>query len=172
MTSGGSAAAATASASAANLSDEKIVVKELTSYAGESIEITRTIVRGSAADKGRHKGDNLAALVASLSAKRGMSTLDKSRVDWDMSKAEEGDSAELEAAAKSGYVDKMAFLAKTDARQFEIEKAARDVKRREAAKAAASKGAPTPSERPHEYDAGDVDVHISAPEESKHTAVE
>jgi hypothetical protein len=95
--------------------------------------ITKTIIRGSIADKQRlarlSKTDSLTALVASLTAKKQMSTLDKTRVDWDISKEEEGDAADLEKASKNGYVEKMAFLAKTDAKQFEIEKAGRERKR-------------------------------------------
>ena len=126
-------AGATTSAKTDALSDDKIVVKELTSYAGEVMEITKTIVRGSVEDRVRQKAskDNLASLVASLTAKKSMSTLAKSQVDWQISKDEEGDTAELEKATKNGYVDKQAFLAKTDLRQFELEKAARNVKRRQ-----------------------------------------
>ena len=120
-------------------------MKEITSYAGETMEITKTILKGSIEDKLRQKAskDNLATLVASLTAKKSMSTLAKSAVDWQISKDEEGDSAELEKAAKNGYVDKLAFLAKTDMRQFELEKEARNQARRLAEKKAA--GGPIPS---------------------------
>jgi hypothetical protein len=98
-----------------------------------SLRITKTIIRGSVEDKLRQRAskDNLASLVASLTAKKSMSTLAKSAVDWQISKDEEGDSAELEQASKNGYVDKMAFLAKTDLRQFELEKERRNQKRRQ-----------------------------------------
>lgn len=146
------------------LSDDKIVVKEITSYAGETMEITKTILKGSLEDKLRQKAskDNLATLVASLTAKKSMSTLAKSAVDWQISKEEEGDSAELEKATKNGYVDKMAFLAKTDMRQFELEKEARNQARRIAEKKAAAGGAPTapmPSEYRDEREGDDEQEH-------------
>jgi hypothetical protein len=116
-------------------------------------------------------------LVASLSAKKSLSTLDKSRVDWDVSKEEVGDSAELEAAAKGkdSYTQRMQFLAQTDARQFELEKAARDVQRREAARKAANnnkaslleESEPAYARQSNEERDADALVVSAPPEESK-----
>lgn len=107
------------------LSDDKIVVKEVTSYAGETIEITKTVLKGSKeADRlgvGKKK-DNLAALVASLSSKKEMNTLAKTRVDWDISKELEGDAEELKKFTKNGYVEKMSFLSQADSSQYHIVK--------------------------------------------------
>lgn len=124
--------------------------------------ITRTIVRGSTEDHLRQRAskDNLASLVASLTAKKSMSTLAKSQVDWQISKEEEGDSAELEQASKNGYVDKLAFLAKTDRRQFELEKEQRNVKRRQQeANATATVSSATRHEEPEEDEEGDDAAH-------------
>lgn len=82
------------------------------------------------------KRDNLADLVASLTSQKGITTLDKSRVDWDISKKKEGDEHELKQFRKDGYVAKMAFLAETDLKQFEREKEMRNVVRKQQEKAA------------------------------------
>lgn len=97
------------------------------------LRITKTILKGSVEDKLRRAAgrDNLSALVKSLRGENSMSTLKKSQVDWQISKAEEGDATDLEKATATGYVDKMTFLAQTDQRLFEREKEARNVARRQ-----------------------------------------
>ena len=137
--------------------------------------ITKTILKGSVEDKLRRAAgkDNLAALVKSLRGENSMSTLKKSQVDWQISKAEEGDAADLEKATATGYVDKMTFLAQTDQRLFEREKEARNVARRqaEAKKRAQENGAPVgggDSFQHHDDDGEDEEETAQA--ESKDTA--
>ncbi|XP_066569634.1 craniofacial development protein 1 isoform X2 [Amia ocellicauda] len=59
--------------------------------------------------------------------KQKMSTLEKSRLDWDTFKSEEGISDELAIhnRGKEGYVERKAFLERVDQRQFEREKTVR-----------------------------------------------
>lgn len=59
--------------------------------------------------------------------KQKMSTLEKSKMDWDAFKSEEGISEELAIhnRGKEGYVERKNFLERVDNRQFELEKAVR-----------------------------------------------
>uniref|UniRef100_H3CAC0 Craniofacial development protein 1 n=2 Tax=Tetraodon nigroviridis TaxID=99883 RepID=H3CAC0_TETNG len=56
-----------------------------------------------------------------------MSTLEKSRMDWDTFKTEEGISEEvaIHNRGRHGYVERKNFLERVDHRQFELEKAVR-----------------------------------------------
>lgn len=62
-----------------------------------------------------------------LSKKTKMSTLEKSKLDWERFKHEEGIVEELKShnRGKGGYLEKQAFLQRTDERQFEAEKGLR-----------------------------------------------
>ncbi|XP_018534090.1 craniofacial development protein 1 isoform X1 [Lates calcarifer] len=59
--------------------------------------------------------------------KQKMSTLEKSKMDWDAFKSEEGITEELAIhnRGKEGYVERKNFLERVDHRQFELEKAVR-----------------------------------------------
>lgn len=59
--------------------------------------------------------------------KQKMSTLEKSKMDWDAFKSEEGISEELAIhnRGREGYVERKNFLERVDHRQFEIEKTVR-----------------------------------------------
>ncbi|KAG7231026.1 hypothetical protein INR49_025055 [Caranx melampygus] len=59
--------------------------------------------------------------------KQKMSTLEKSKMDWDAFKSEEGITEELAIhnRGREGYVERKNFLERVDHRQFEIEKAVR-----------------------------------------------
>lgn len=59
--------------------------------------------------------------------KQKMSTLEKSKMDWDAFKSEEGISDELAIhnRGREGYVERKKFLDRVDHRQFELEKAVR-----------------------------------------------
>lgn len=59
--------------------------------------------------------------------KQKMSTLEKSKMDWDAFKSEEGISEELAIhnRGREGYVERKNFLERVDHRQFELEKAVR-----------------------------------------------
>ncbi|MGH0146413.1 UNVERIFIED_CONTAM: hypothetical protein FKN15_045118 [Acipenser sinensis] len=59
--------------------------------------------------------------------KQKMSTLEKSKLDWDSFKNEEGIGEELAThnRGKEGYVERKAFLERVDHRRFELEKSLR-----------------------------------------------
>ncbi|KAI1285212.1 Craniofacial development protein 1 [Halotydeus destructor] len=70
----------------------------------------------------------LSSLVAGFGKKNQPSTLLKTKADWDSYKSEAGISEELREHTKSkdSFVERQAFLQRTDVRQFEQEKAVRD----------------------------------------------
>ncbi|KAL7878990.1 hypothetical protein AOLI_G00099640 [Acnodon oligacanthus] len=59
--------------------------------------------------------------------KQKMSTLEKSKLDWDAFKTEEGitDELAIHNRGKEGYVERKNFLERVDQRQFELEKSVR-----------------------------------------------
>lgn len=59
--------------------------------------------------------------------KQKMSTLEKSKMDWDAFKSEEGitDELAIHNRGKEGYVERKNFLERVDQRQFELEKTVR-----------------------------------------------
>ncbi|XP_077104943.1 craniofacial development protein 1 [Siphateles boraxobius] len=59
--------------------------------------------------------------------KQKMSTLEKSKMDWDAFKTEEGiaDELAIHNRGKEGYVERKNFLERVDLRQFELEKSVR-----------------------------------------------
>ncbi|XP_039540129.1 craniofacial development protein 1 [Pimephales promelas] len=61
------------------------------------------------------------------SKKQKMSTLEKSKMDWDAFKSEEGiaDELAIHNRGKEGYVERKNFLERVDLRQFELEKSVR-----------------------------------------------
>jgi len=58
-----------------------------------------------------------------------MSTLEKSKLDWEGFKTKEGLTDELDKNKKSGYLDKVAFLQRADWNQFEMERGVRQKQR-------------------------------------------
>lgn len=60
-----------------------------------------------------------------------MSTLTKTKLDWDVFKKDEGIEDELRNHVKNkdSFVERMAFLQRTDFKQFEIEKSIREKSR-------------------------------------------
>lgn len=65
--------------------------------------------------------------VSNLGKKNKIGTLQKSKIDWDSFKRDQGIEDDLKQAtlSKDGYVERQAFLSRADVRQFEIEKSIR-----------------------------------------------
>jgi hypothetical protein len=107
------------------LSTNEITVKELSRFAGETIEVTKTMVKGSAAEKRYSAGrkDNLDQILASLTGKKSLNTLDKTKLDWEKDKGLEGDAEQLKQFTKNGFVAKQQFLVQADFVQYENLKA-------------------------------------------------
>ncbi|GAB1602092.1 craniofacial development protein 1-like [Argonauta hians] len=72
-------------------------------------------------------GGGLGGLLSKITKKNKLSTLEKSKLDWNGYKQKEGIESELQQhnRSKNSYLDRMAFLDRTDHRQFEIEKTLR-----------------------------------------------
>lgn len=129
-----------------------IIAKEIKEYAGQKIEVTRTIQAGSEQEKAfraemaaNKKKSNLENILNSLQAKNNMNTLDKTRVDWGVSKEIEGDQQALTQSTKDGYLEKQNFLQRTEdiayMKKKEIEKKKRSEKHAIEAMKEAKKGA-------------------------------
>ena len=129
------AIAPSSAAAASALSTEQVVVSDITSYAGETIQVTKTLIRGSAEELAHRAAtaNNLTALLSSLTSQRSINTLEKSRLDWSVSKEEEGDADELRrfVGSKDALVDRMAFLARAEKREWEKVKGVRDESKRQ-----------------------------------------
>ncbi|KAK9502458.1 hypothetical protein O3M35_011234 [Rhynocoris fuscipes] len=91
-----------------------------------------------AASRGRGRGrggitvgGGIASILGQIGKKNKLSTLEKSKLDWDSFKKSEGIEEELEQhnKGKNGYLERQDFLERADVRQFEIEKSLRAAKR-------------------------------------------
>uniref|UniRef100_G3MKW5 Craniofacial development protein 1 n=1 Tax=Amblyomma maculatum TaxID=34609 RepID=G3MKW5_AMBMU len=128
--------------------EKKVTITQLMDFAGETFKVEKKVAADSkearlfAKEQGnfgtqaqsssaltgkRQLGGTEGILGHLLSKKTKMSTLEKSKLDWDRFKHEEGISEELKShnRGKGGYLEKQAFLQRTDERQFEIEKGQR-----------------------------------------------
>lgn len=78
------------------------------------------------------RSGGLGSLTANLGKKQKMSTLQKTALDWQQYKQDEGLEDELQAAirSKGSYTERQSFLARADLRQFEIEKSIREKTRK------------------------------------------
>jgi uncharacterized protein YecT (DUF1311 family) len=90
--------------------------------------VTKTVNSNTPPPK---KKGNLDSLLGALNKKKKMSTLQKSQLDWDQFKDKEGLQDELNTHlnSKNSFLDKQAFLARTDERQFEKEREIRITRR-------------------------------------------
>ncbi|XP_003742343.1 craniofacial development protein 1 [Galendromus occidentalis] len=158
--SSGSAGAEVPARESANTSDAdtqgtssgKVKITQVFDFAGEKIEVEKEVEAGSKeakkllADQEKQKqaseqktvlvrpkvGGGLSTVVGSiLNKKNKMSVLEKSKLDWNGFKRQEGIDEELATfnRGKGGYLEKMAFLERADLRQFDLEKAMREKKR-------------------------------------------
>ncbi|GBG92593.1 hypothetical protein CBR_g56129 [Chara braunii] len=106
----------------------KVQVREVCDFAGEQVVISRMVDPKSAATVKRKAGSEstsqLDALLQSIEKKKKLNILDKSRKDWGEFKDDKGLVEDLENYKKSGdkYLDKVAFLNRTELREFEIER--------------------------------------------------
>ncbi|XP_046462320.1 craniofacial development protein 1-like [Daphnia pulex] len=114
-----------------------IVTKPTTStvykFAGEEIEIPEEVKKtgplNSQEIKGKRppalKSGGLSSFTSQLSSKKAkLSTLEKSKLDWDRFKTDEGIAEDLKSfnQGKKGFLERQAFLERADVKQFEIEK--------------------------------------------------
>lgn len=79
--------------------------------------------------KGRAPKTALDGVMSLMKKKAAMSTVTKTRIDWDGFKEEKGIAADLAADNKNGYLEKVAFLQQVDARAYENELRLKDLER-------------------------------------------
>jgi len=101
-------------------------------FAGEIIEVTKEI-RADEVKKNlpiQQKKGNLDNLLANITKPKKISTLQKSALDWNSFKKKEGIEEDLKKHSMDGYLEKQAFLQRTDLREFEREKSIRTTMRK------------------------------------------
>jgi len=109
-----------------------IVVKETASFAGQRIEVTRKIEKGTEAEKRymKNKKSHIESVVSSFKKPKDLTTMEMSMVDWTADKEAVGDAFELEQNAKAGELKQMEFLLRVDNNVFEIERSERERQRK------------------------------------------
>lgn len=118
-------------------------------FAGEAVEVTEEIpeskeptqkisiatsngnVGPSKPFPGRSSGGGLGAVLSQIGKKNKLSTLEKTKLDWNSFKRNQGIEEELQThnKGKDGYLERQDFLQRADVRQFEIEKTFRQTTR-------------------------------------------
>lgn len=130
---------------------EKVKITKVFDFAGEEVRVTKevdatskeaksflkqtekekpqTLVTSAAtplpAGSGIKRTSGMSSLLGKIGGKKQkMSTLEKSKLDWENFKEEEGIGEELAIhnRGKEGYIERKAFLERVDHRQFEIER--------------------------------------------------
>jgi hypothetical protein len=78
------------------------------------------------------KKRNISNMLSNLKKKSKLTTLEKSKLDWNKFKEEHNLEEEISCfnRGKSGYLERQDFLQRTDLKQFEIEKELRNVGKR------------------------------------------
>jgi len=135
---------------------KKIKVTEILEFAGEKIEVVKEVVADTEIEDHRiPKNINkpssnlvnkfskvpplkrssvggLSSVLGQIGKKTKLSVLEKTKLDWDGFKKNEGLNEELKTfnKGKDGYLERQDFLQRTDVRQFEIEKSLRQTKRK------------------------------------------
>ncbi|XP_051024531.1 craniofacial development protein 1 [Acomys russatus] len=130
---------------------EKVKITKVFDFAGEEVRVTKEVDASSKeaksflkqnekekpqalvtsgasplpAGSGIKRASGMSSLLGKIGAKKQkMSTLEKSKLDWESFKEEEGIGEELALhnRGKEGYIERKAFLERVDHRQFEIER--------------------------------------------------
>ena len=143
--------------------EEKVKITKVFEFAGEEVKIEQEVSADSAearlslssaensektgnsaspAGKGTGRGKGfkraglggISSVLGQLGKKAKISTLEKSKLDWDSYKKEENLEEEISThnKGKDGYLERQDFLQRADLRQFEIEKQLRNANRRSA----------------------------------------
>ncbi|KAF6203360.1 hypothetical protein GE061_003778 [Apolygus lucorum] len=116
----------------------KVKITELFEFAGEKVEVEREVVASSVSSPIPGSGhavkkasSGISGILGQLGKKGKLSTLEKSKLDWDKFKKQEGIDEEIGSfnKGKNGFLEKQDFLQRADLRQFEIEKEMRNKRR-------------------------------------------
>lgn len=128
-------------------------ITKIFEFAGEAVEVTEEIPKSkvetalptgktalgasngnggpSKPSLGRSSGGGLGAVLSQIGKKNKLSTLEKTKLDWNSFKRTQGIEEELQThnKGKDGYLERQDFLQRADVRQFEIEKSFRQTTR-------------------------------------------
>lgn len=141
--------------------EEKVKITKVFEFAGEEVKVEKEVpidsaearlsltsaensekTGNSASPAGRGSGrgrgakrtglGGISSVLGQLGKKAKISTLEKSKLDWDNYKREENIEEEISThnKGKDGYLERQDFLQRADLRQFEIEKQLRNTSRR------------------------------------------
>ncbi|XP_012246324.1 craniofacial development protein 1 [Bombus impatiens] len=141
--------------------EEKVKITKVFEFAGEEVKVEKEVSIDSAEARlslssaensektgnpgppagrgsGRGKGfkraglGGISSVLGQLGKKAKISTLEKSKLDWDNYKKQENLEEEISThnKGKDGYLERQDFLQRADLRQFEIEKQLRNANRR------------------------------------------
>lgn len=141
--------------------EEKVKITKIFEFAGEEVKIEKEVSadsaearlslssaenskksaespspagRASGRGRGARRGGlgGISSVLGQIGKKPNISTLEKSKLDWDKFKKQENIEEEISAhnKGKDGYLERQDFLQRTDLRQFEIEKQLRNANRR------------------------------------------
>nr|XP_034189749.1 craniofacial development protein 1 isoform X2 [Osmia lignaria] len=141
--------------------EEKVKITKVFEFAGEEVKVEKEVPIDSAearltlssaenseksgntaspAGKGSGRGKGfkraglggISSVLTQIGKKAKISTLEKSKLDWDNYKKEENLEEEITThnKGKDGYLERQDFLQRADLRQFEIEKQLRNTNRR------------------------------------------
>jgi len=114
--------------------NKKVLINKTYDFAGESVTVAQEVEANSSVannrkeegTKGVKRSGGLGGILDQLKKPK-INTLQKSLLDWDSFKKDEGIEDELSQHTKSKntFIERQAFLQRTDVRQFELEKEVR-----------------------------------------------
>ncbi|CAK8682697.1 unnamed protein product [Clavelina lepadiformis] len=119
---------------------DTVTITKVYDFAGEEVKVTKEVKRdsmeaqihlksqaptkptgfGKVGALHKRPGGGLGSVLGKLGKKPKLSTLEKSKLDWDQYKEEEGIQEELQNynKGKEGYLEKVSFLERTEMREF------------------------------------------------------
>lgn len=120
-------------------------ITEIFEFAGEAVEVQKEVpvdaplaaapaapAPAARSRSSRGGAGGLSSVLGQISKKNKLSVLEKTQLDWNKFKRDEGIEEDLQThnRGKEGYLEKQDFLQRADLRQFELEKAMRSKSRR------------------------------------------
>jgi len=99
----------------------RIRIEETYDFAGESIKVTKEVDISEIKKRKASQSNAMENVLQQLKKKK-LTTKEKSAIDWEQFKKKEGIEDELKQAAKTGFLEKQAFLQRSDFRQYEKER--------------------------------------------------
>ncbi|XP_017879642.1 craniofacial development protein 1 isoform X2 [Ceratina calcarata] len=129
--------------------EEKVKITKVFEFAGEEVKVEKEVsinsmeaMRSPRLEKVESLGQStrgrgvkrggISSILGQLGKRAKISTLEKSKLDWDNYKKQENLEEEISThnKGKGGYLERQDFLQRADLRQFEIEKQMRTASRR------------------------------------------